>query len=92
MQSLDQIRRNLTDRGIYPSFLLWWNDFWGLNGLGVQYFAIANQTDPSQINNTTPINFNELVMSTIVNGVLIENRNIPPELQKIVNFVTALVN
>jgi hypothetical protein len=69
--TINQVRQNLTDRGVYPSFLQWWNDFWGVNGVAVQYFSLLNQTDPSQFNNTAAINLNDLAMSTVVNGVLV---------------------
>jgi hypothetical protein len=82
----------LTTRGIYPSFLQWWNNLWGVNGLAVQYFSLVNTTDGSSFNTSVPINFNELSYTTVVNGVLIEMRNIPAELQQVVNWVLQLVN
>ena len=82
----------MTSRGIYPSFLQWWNNLWGVNGLAVQYFSLVNTTDGSTFNVSTPINFNELAFTTVVNGMLIEMKNIPAELQQVVNWVLQLVN
>ena len=50
-----------------------------------------NQTDLNA-SNASFINLNDLAMSTIVNGVLIESRNIPLELQAVVNWVAQLVS
>ena len=77
---INDVRRNLTTRGIYPSFLQWWNNYWGVNGWAVQYFSIVNQTDGTSMNSTQRININDLAMTTIVNGVLVESRNISMEL------------
>jgi hypothetical protein len=82
----------MTARGIYPSFLQWWNNLWGVNGLAVQYFSLVNTTDGSSFNVSAPINFNELAFTTVVNGMLIEMKNIPAELQQVVNWVLQLVN
>ncbi len=90
--NINQVRANLTARGIYPSFLQWWNNLWGVNGLAVQYFSLVNTTDGSTLNASVPLNFNELAMTTVVNGVLVEMRNIPAELQQVVNWVLQLVN
>jgi hypothetical protein len=81
------VRQNLTERGIYPSFLQWWNNFWGVNGIAVQYFQISNITGGNMQNMTQPITTNDLSMTTIVNGVVISSSNIPPALQQIVNWV-----
>jgi len=56
----------------------------------VQYFSLLNQTDPSQLNDA--ISINDLAMSTVVNGVLVESKNIPQGLQNIVNFILTLVS
>ena len=89
--NINQVRQNLTERGIYPSFLQWWNYFWGVNGIAVQYFQIANITDGTQPNMTQPITISDLSMTTIVNGVVITSSNIPPALQQIVNWVLMVV-
>ena len=82
----------MTARGIYPSFLQWWNNFWGVNGIAVQYFQISNITDGSNPNMTQPITINDLAMTTIVNGVVITSSNIPPQLQQVVNWVLMAIN
>lgn len=56
----------------------------------MQYFSLLNQTDPSQLNDA--ISINDLAMSTVVNGVLVESKNIPQGLQNIVNFILTLVS
>jgi len=40
--TVNDVKTDLTNLGIYPSFLSWWNQFWGINGQAVQYFSIVN--------------------------------------------------
>lgn len=90
--NINQVRQNLSASGIYPSFLAWWNGFWGINGIAIQYFSLLNQTEGSMPNTTqSQINFSDFAMSTIVNGTLIQSVSIPPQLQAIVDFVLQVV-
>ena len=80
---MNAVRANMTARGIYPSFVNWWNNFFGVNGLVVQYYTIVNGPAPN-----ITYNLNDLATTSIVNGAVVNQVNIPSELMSIVNWVT----
>lgn len=87
--SVEAVRQNLTARGIYPSFLIWYNYYFGVNGQAVQYFSIVNSTAG---NTTASFDINTLAMTTLANGtIVVAQVNIPPQLMNIVSWVLQLV-
>jgi len=87
----DMVVLNLTERGIYLDFELWYNYFFGTNGVVVQNMQAANMTNET-VSNETASNETSAGLGAAAGGLAGGATAVPAGMENIAAWIIAQVN